>query len=199
MPVTSSEYPSVQNTKLQPVPWNPVTPNNLKAGFLAFPVWFKILTVVFDHWMICLCRFIFHCYKHYSSWSLTTELPLLDFHCWIIPVGLSPLNHSSWSFTVELPLLLLHCWITLVDCRTWITPIGRSSLYDLILQWCVFQGKKKVWYTESPAYGVASGVTDTSQIAILEPWQLTQGGPDLRTLRIWIIIIPHLTLFVYYT
>ena len=73
--------------------------------------------------MICWCRFIF--LLHYSSLSLTTELPLLGFHCWIIPVGLSisPLNYSSWSLTTELPLLDFHCWIIPVG----LSPLNHSS------------------------------------------------------------------------
>ena len=155
MPVTSSEYPPVQNTKLQPVPWNPVTPNNLKAGFLAFPVWFKILTVVFDHWMICWCRFIFHCYKHYSSWSLTTELPLLTFtaelfllvfHHWITPLGLSLLNYHYCSFTAELPqwivapelpLLVVHHWMVWFFsgvCSKGKKRFGTPSLQRMVLR-----------------------------------------------------------------
>ena len=134
MPVTSSKYPSVQNTELQPVPWNPVTPNNLKAGFLAFPVWFKILTVVFDYWMICWYRFTFHCYKHYPSWSFTAELFLLVFHHWITPLG------------------LFHCWITTVAPSLLNYPSGLLHLnypyWSFITEWfgtsvvCVPREKK---------------------------------------------------------
>ena len=105
-----------------------------------------LLLFVFDHWITSFGLSLLN----YSCWSFnfTTELLLLVFDHWITPLGLSLLNYSCWSFTIESLLLVFHHWITTVaelppmDCCTWITPIGCSSLSDLMLQWCVPREKK---------------------------------------------------------